>query len=80
MKKYNIKMDGSPPPGKAGGHEWKLYPFSDMPVGSNFQIGVDKAEIQRVRVAACHYARRHSKKFSVQRDPKSKKWRCYRVQ
>jgi hypothetical protein len=51
------------------------YPFDQLELGQSFAF--DKAHAQRVRSAACYYAKRHGRKFTVV--TRKATARCWRV-
>ncbi|CAH1657586.1 hypothetical protein CHELA1G11_13031 [Hyphomicrobiales bacterium] len=71
---YNIEKN-IPMPMPGGSR--RRYPFYELNVGESFHISGSEKDMQAVRVAACHYGRRHGRKFTVRAEDEG--GRCWRI-
>lgn len=58
-----------------GGFRGRKYPFNDMEPGDSFLI--NGFPVERVKMAAYAYAKKHSHKFAVRKTDEG--YRCWRI-
>lgn len=75
MMKFEIDKNIPIPTVRRGGY--LIYPFSEMEVGDSFFVD-DLGKGTALRNAACNYARRHGKRFTVQAEKDG--LRCWRIE